>query len=67
MADPSSVSRVIVQYHQLYTSQKHIELVCGFYGPKHPKCKEAIQKNDELYFNFMLQFKKKSDTTINAK
>ena len=45
-----------VTTHQLYTSQKHVELVCGFYGMKHPKCKMAREKDDELYKNFILQF-----------
>ena len=45
-----------VTTHQLYTSQKHVELVCGFYGMKHPKCKIAREKDDELYKNFILQF-----------
>ncbi len=49
-------AHVPVTTHQLYTSQKHVELVCGFYGIKHPKCKTALEKDDELYKNFILQF-----------
>lgn len=41
----------------LYASQKRVELVCGFYGPKHPKCKKALDDDDELYRDFLTQFK----------
>ena len=57
----------IVQIQHLYASQKNVELVCGFYGIKHPKCKEVLEKDDELYKTFMLQFKKKSNANINAR
>lgn len=46
--------------HHLYASQKNVELVCGFYGMNHPKCKEVLQKDDELYKNFILQFTSKN-------
>ena len=64
---PPSITQNVVQFHHLLAYQKHVELVCGFYGPTHPKCKEVIQNNDDLYATFMLQFKKKSDTNINVK
>ena len=50
------MSWVPVTTHQLYVSQKNVELVCGFYGMNHPKCKMALEKDDELYANFILQF-----------
>lgn len=54
-------AHVPVTTHQLYASQKHVELVCGFYGMKHPKCKMALEKDDELYKNFILQFDSKNE------
>lgn len=55
-----------IQFHHLYASQKRVELVCGFYGKNHPKCKEAIQKDTEIYNSFMDQFKKKTDDKVNG-
>lgn len=54
-------ANVPVTTHQLYASQKHLELVCGFYGMKHPKCKMALEKDDELYKNFILQFDSRNE------
>ena len=47
----------IVTTHQLIQSQKKTELVCGFYGHDHPKCKRSLKKDEILYQKFMDQFK----------
>lgn len=56
------MKRIVLTQH-LYASQKHVDLVCGFYGYDHPKCKKAIQQDEKLYMSFMKQFdpKKKID------
>ena len=51
-----SIPRIITT-EQLIKSQQKTELVCGFYGYSHPKCKKAVQKDTHLYMNFLRQFK----------
>ena len=58
-----SIPRVITT-EQLIKSQKKTELVCGFYGHEHPKCKKAVQKDTALYMNFLKQFKVDDDEEI---
>lgn len=45
----------IVTVQHLFASQRRVELVCGFYGPTHPKCKEILAKDEELYTKFLNQ------------
>ena len=54
--------RVIVTTDQVYRSHKRVNLVCGFYGPDHPKCKKAVDDDTELYLNFMKQFQINDDS-----
>jgi hypothetical protein len=54
---------VYVSPAQLHKSAERVSLICGMYGPKHPKCKKAIDDDDELYLNFMKQFKIDDDTS----
>lgn len=42
-------------------SHARAKLVCGFYGPTHPKCKQAVDHDTDLYLRFMDQFKIKDD------
>ncbi len=37
-------------------SQDRVKLVCGFYGPTHPKCKQAVDHDTTLYVKFLKQF-----------
>jgi hypothetical protein len=41
--------------NEVYRSQNRVNLVCGFYGPTHPKCKQAIDDDLEMYNDFMKQ------------
>lgn len=47
---------VYVHPNQLHKSAEYVNLVCGFYGPNHPKCKQAVDDDAELYLSFMKQF-----------
>lgn len=47
----------IITTDMLIKNQKRTELVCGFYGYSHPKCKRAMKKDDILYVEFLKQFK----------
>lgn len=47
----------IITTDMLIKNQKRTELVCGFYGHSHPKCKKAMKKDDLLYIEFLKQFK----------
>ena len=53
----------IVTTVQIYKSQAHVNLVCGFYGPTHPKSKQAVDNNKKLYLAFLNQFKVDDDDT----
>ena len=55
------MKRIVLTQH-LYASQKHVDLVCGFYGYDHPKCKKAIQRDEKLYLSFMKQFSTQNKT-----
>lgn len=37
-------------------SQDRVKLACGFYGPTHPKCKQAVDHDTILYVKFLKQF-----------
>ena len=53
----------IVTTDQIYKSQAHVKLVCGFYGPTHPKCKQAVDNDTTLYMSFLKQFDTTTDVT----
>lgn len=55
------IIQTIITTDHLIKSQKKTEIVCGFYGYEHPKCKKAIQKDTQLYMNFLKQFKVDDD------
>ena len=42
-------------------SQDRVKLVCGFYGPTHPKCKQAVDYDTTLYIKFLKQFQVDDD------
>lgn len=42
---------------QVYRSHNNVKLVCGFYGPTHPKCKKAVDEDTDLYLRYLDQFK----------
>lgn len=48
---------------QIVKSQERVRLVCGFYGPMHPKCKSAVDHDTDLYVRFLKQFKVDDDTS----
>jgi hypothetical protein len=52
-----NVRPVYVSPVQLHKSAERVNLVCGFYGPTHPKCKKAISDDYELYMKFLNQLK----------
>lgn len=47
----------LITTEMLIKNQKRTELVCGFYGYSHPKCKRAVKKDNLLYLEFLKQFK----------
>lgn len=47
---------------QVYKSHANVKLVCGFYGATHPKCKQAVDVDTQLYIDFMNQFKITDDS-----
>ena len=54
--------RPIVTTDQIYKSHARVNLVCGFYGPTHPKCKKAVDDDTDLYLAFLNQFKVMDDS-----
>ncbi len=50
-----------VTVQRMIASQKRTELVCGFYGYDHPRCKRAMKKDELLYIAFMNQISGVSD------
>ena len=52
---------MIITTEHIYVANKNVELMCGFYGDSHPKCKEAIQKSKQVREGFILQFYKKTN------
>ena len=46
---------------QIVRSQQKVKLVCGFYGPTHPKCKQAVDQDTQLYIRFLKQFQVNDD------
>ena len=46
---------------QILKSQERVKIVCGFYGPSHPKCKKAVDHDTALYIQFMKQFQIRDD------
>jgi len=51
----------IVTTHDLLKSAYQVHLVCGFYGPTHPKCKKAVDDDTSLYMDFLKHFKISDD------
>lgn len=49
--------RTFVTTEQLYRSRDRVKLICGFYGPTHPKCKQVVDEDTSLYMDFLKQFK----------
>lgn len=55
-----------VTVQQMIAAQKRTELVCGFYGYDHPRCKRALKKDELLYIAFMNQFYSRDTNKKNA-
>lgn len=51
------IRRPIITTDQIYKSHARVNLICGFYGPTHPKCKKAIDADTYLHNAFLNQFK----------
>lgn len=47
----------IITTDKVYKSHANVKLICAIYGVDHPKCKQAVIDDTQLYIDFMNQFK----------
>lgn len=52
----------IITTDQVKKSHANVKLTCAIHGVDHPKCKQAVIDDTQLYIDFMNQFKITDDS-----